>query len=77
MLHLLQWIGVGQQRMQAVLVLLNGPRASALCELEEWRGADRRPETQVEEIFESPPSRSALVLLQLDIPELCHVFKMV
>ena len=32
---------------------------------------------QVEEIFESAPSRSALVLLQLDIPELCHVFKMV
>jgi hypothetical protein len=52
-------------------------RTPALGELKQRRRAEGRPKLQVEEVLETAPAWCALVLLQLDIPQLGHVFEVV
>jgi len=75
-LGLLQPSSARQQGLKAIGVFFHVARAAALRELKERSGAQGRPEPQVE-VLESAPGRSALVLLQLDKPQLGHVLEVV
>jgi hypothetical protein len=69
--------------METVLVLHVRARALALGELEQWVGSQRWPkahvedEAHVEEVDELALGRSAVVLLDLDIPHLGVVLQIV
>jgi hypothetical protein len=63
--------------MKAIGVLLHGPCTPALGELEQRSRSQGRPKLQVQELLETPPWWRALVLLELDVPELRDVLQIV
>jgi hypothetical protein len=66
-----------EEALKMVGVFLHRPGASALRQLEERRRAQRRSESQINEIFESSPRRRAFVLLKLHEPLLGDIFEVV
>jgi hypothetical protein len=66
-----------EETLEVVGVLLHGVGASTLRQLEEGHRAPRRSESQIKEIFESPPRRRVVVLLELHEPFLCDAFEVV
>lgn len=73
----LQGSGAREQRLEAVLILCDRPRASAVGELEERRGSERGPIPEVEEVDEAALGRNALVPLDLNPPHLGTIFQVV
>ena len=67
----------GQERLELVLILDDGPRSLARHELAKGIGVHRRTETQVQKFDEAAPWRGALVTLDLDVPQLGRRFKVV
>jgi hypothetical protein len=67
----------GQEGLEAIGVLLDGPRAATLGELEQWCRAQGWTKPQVEEVPEAAPGRRALIFLQLDEPQLGDVLEVV
>ena len=51
------------------MVIFHRPRAATRRELEEGDGAQRWPETEVEQFLESLPRRRALGFLDVDVPD--------
>jgi hypothetical protein len=76
-LALLEVTHVGQESLESVGVVLHRPRAAALRQLEQGRRSERRPEPKVEWLFETPPWWRALVLLELNVPELGDILQVV
>jgi hypothetical protein len=66
-----------EERLEAIGVFLDCPRAAALGELEQWGGPQHQAETLVQEFLKAPPWRRALVLLELDEPQLGHILEVV
>lgn len=66
-----------QQRLEAVLIIFHGPHTAAGRQLEEGRRSERGPEAHVDEVLEARPRRRALVLLELCIPQLRDILKIV
>jgi hypothetical protein len=62
-----------QEGLKSIGVLLHSPCMPALGELEQWSRSEGGPKPQVQELLETPPRWRALVLLELDVPELCDV----
>jgi hypothetical protein len=66
-----------KERLEAVLIVHDGPRAAAISQLEERRGAERRVVAQIEQLLEPAPRWSTLVRLDLYIPHLHLVLQVV
>jgi hypothetical protein len=62
-----------QEGLKPIGVLLHSPCTPALDELEQRSRSEGRPKPQVQELLETPPRQRALVLLELDVPELCDI----
>jgi hypothetical protein len=77
MLSLIKTTRARQEGLKAIGVLLRGPCTPALSELEQRIRAEGRPKPQVQELLELPPRRRALVLLELDVPELRDALQIV
>ena len=57
--------------------VLHRPGVPALRDLEQGSRSERRAEPQMEELLEPTPARRAFILLELDVPQLGHVFEVV
>ena len=76
-LRLIQAARTGQECLEAVSVLLHGPGAPALRELEQRGRPKGRAEPKVQEFLEAPPGGRTFVFLELCVPELRHVVHVV
>jgi hypothetical protein len=76
-LDLIKPTRTSKEGLEAVRVVLHGPRASALGELKQRRRAEGWPKSHVEEVLEAAPARCSFILLQLDVPQLGHVLEVV
>jgi hypothetical protein len=66
-----------QEGLEPIGVFLHGAGPPALRQLKQGSRSEWRAKSQVEEVLEVPPCRCALVLLELDVPELRDVLQMV
>jgi hypothetical protein len=67
-LRLVEPAGARKEGLEPVGILLHGPRAAALRELEHRSGTKGRTKTQIQEILEITPRGRAFIILQLDEP---------
>jgi hypothetical protein len=74
---LVETIGAREKGLESICIFFHGPCAPALCELVQRGRSEGRPKPQVEEVLESSPGRRALVLLELDVPQLRDVLQVV
>jgi hypothetical protein len=76
-LGLLDASGAGQQHLEPILVVLHRPRATTGRQLEEGCRAERGAVAQIEKFLEMWPGPCAFVLLDLHVPELRPLLKIV
>jgi len=76
-LGLVHSASTGKKFLEVVGVFLDGARAAAFGELEEWCRPEGWTEPQVEEVLEPVPWRRALILLQLDEPHVGDTLQLV
>ena len=73
LLIFLKWPGMCEQVLEAILIISHRGRQAAGDKLAQRVGMERWPETEINELLEAVPGRSALILLHLRVPLLCRV----
>ena len=76
-LRLFQGTGAGKKRLEAILILRDSARATAIRQFEEGSSAERGAVAQVEQFLEPAPRWRTLVRLDLDVPHLRPVLQIV
>jgi hypothetical protein len=76
-LLLVERSGASQERLKTVLVLRDGGGAATIRELGEWSGTQGWIVAQVEQLLEPAPRRGPFVRLDLYVPQLRPIFKVV
>lgn len=76
-LGLCEGAGLREERLKAVLKVVHRAGALAGRELAQWIGAEWWSKMEVEQLREAPPGRSAILLLDVDEPQLCSVQEVV
>jgi hypothetical protein len=69
-LRLLEGSCTREERLEAVLIVCDGSRATTISQLKEGCGAERGAVAQVEQLLKMAPRWSTLIRLDLDIPHL-------
>jgi hypothetical protein len=72
-LRLIEETRAWEQRLEMVLILLDGAGAATVRQFKEGGRTQRRTIAQIDQFFEPVPRWGTFVRLDLDVPQLCPI----